>query len=290
LIYLVRKSALGDVLWIEPVIRQLAERYKKVIVFTKYNTLFENYPLPGVQFRNSLNFFEKVWNRMESFFKFSFRFINLDMSYENDTKKHILHAYQKKAGLPLTNEYPILHLSAEEQKPFPDLPAKYVVLHLESFTTQNSRRVYGVQWEKVTEHLHKLGYEVIQVGKQPDDIAGTRFVKTSIREMIRLIRHCSFFIGIDSGPSHIAASLQKPSLVFFGAVNPLYRHFPEKFNGFFLQQHPCEFGGCYHEANSIWGRSCRLVGDDGIPKCSLYSAAYVTSNINLLMNRYIDHA
>ncbi len=38
--YLVRKRALGDVLWIEPVIRALAAKHKKVVVVTLFNDLF----------------------------------------------------------------------------------------------------------------------------------------------------------------------------------------------------------------------------------------------------------
>jgi hypothetical protein len=97
--------------------------------------------------------------------------------------------------------------------------------------------------------------------------------------MIALINKASFFIGIDSGPSHIAASFSTPALIFFGSVNPSYRHFKSLFNGFFLPQH-CEFAGCYHEIVSLSGPTCKLVGDEGIPECSLHS--------NDFLFRYLD--
>jgi len=105
--------------------------------------------------------------------------------------------------------------------------------------------------------------------------------------LIALINKCDLFIGIDSGPSHIATSLGKPALIFFGAVNPLLRHFPGKFQGSFLQQ-PCEFSGCYHEVISKSGQTCRLVGDSGIPKCSLHTNAYLLNAINNLTTE-INH-
>lgn len=277
---------MGDVLWIEPVIRQIAKKYKKIIVFTKYAELFNNYPLQQVVFKNQISIPEKILYRTESLLNTRMFSINLDMSYEKDPHKHILHAYQQKAGVPLTTEYPILHLDQEEQTPLPGLAQKYMVLHLESLAPRNYRRVYGINWEKIVQYINGLGYAVILVGKDPEMIPGAEFRKTSIREMIRLIRHAAFFIGIDSGPSHIAASLTIPSLVFFGAVNPLYRHFPELFNGFFLQQ-PCEYANCYHDTRSIHGPTCKLVGNDGTPKCSLHTNEYLLLHINLLLDRYV---
>lgn len=285
-VYLVRKRALGDVLWIEPVIRALAARNKKVIVYTTVNELFANYPLSNVVFRNKLNIFEKACRAIEFFCKTAFFFIDLDNAYEEKPKEHFLHAYEEKAGLPLTREYPSLYLNIEEEKR-PSLPeGKYAVLHLESMTAKNYRKVYGVDWEKVAGHIRQKGLTLYQVGNNPPPIPGVTHIKTSIREMIRLIRHSSFFIGLDSGPSHIAASLGIPSLIFFGAVKPELRHFPELFKGHFLQQY-CEFAGCYHDiTNSRYGPDCKLVGNEGIPKCSLHTSGYVTEHIDRLITEY----
>jgi hypothetical protein len=151
---------------------------------------------------------------------------------------------------------------------------------------RNYRKVYGVDWEVIVEHINAQGYEVIQVGKSPLPVKGTNVVSTSLREMMSIITSCSFFIGIDSGPSHIASSLNIPSLVFFGAVNPDRRHFRKIFKGFFLQQF-CEFAGCYHNSVSAAGPDCRLVGSEGVPKCALHSSSYVTMHIDLLINQYL---
>ena len=39
--------------------------------------------------------------------------------------------------------------------------------------------------------------------------------KTSIVEASQIIQNCDTFIGIDTGTSHIASALKKPSLVLF---------------------------------------------------------------------------
>ncbi len=282
--YIIRKRALGDVLWIEPVIRQLADRYNKVIVYTKYAELFLHYPLSNVQFKSELSSWEKIIWKLESFFKTSFLFTDLEMAYERNPKMHLLHAYQAKAHVPLTTEYPRLYLNDQESMERP-VEGNYIVLHLESFTNRNYRKVFGVNWKEIIKHLHSAGLQVVQIGVNPEPIEGAVVIKTSIRSMMGTIKGAAFFIGIDSGPSHIAASLGIPSLIFFGSVNPLFRHFPNIFKGYFLQQ-PCEYAGCYHETISESGTICRLVGNEGIPKCSLHSTEYVRTHIDLLIDQY----
>jgi ADP-heptose:LPS heptosyltransferase len=285
-VYLIRKRALGDVLWIEPVIRQLAARNKKVIVYTKHPELFQHYPLPNVRFVNHLSKLQKVLWGLDQYLLFSRFFISLDRAYEKNPKTHVLYAYQQKAGLPITHEYPRLYLSPEERafRPSAVGQRKYVVLHLESLAERNYRKVYGVEWEKIVSALSEKGFAVVQVGKEPLEIPGTIHARTSVREMIGIISGAAFFIGIDSGPSHMAASLGVPSLIFFGAVNPDFRHFGDLFKGRCLQQF-CEYAGCYHESNAS-KPICKLVGNEGIPKCSLHTTEYVLNNIDLLIKDY----
>jgi len=283
-VYLVRKRALGDVLWIEPLIRQLAPLYKRVIVYTKYPELFLHYPLPNVRFTSQLGFWEKLRWALGKRLPGDHTFIDLDEAYEKNPRMHFLNAYQLAAGLPSSREYPRLYLSKEEisYRPAEAGTSKHIVLHLESLTDRNYRKVYGVEWEKVVSVLTAKGYRVLLVGKDPVPISGAVPVKTSIREMISLIHGATFFIGIDSGPSHLAAALGVPALIFFGAVNPDFRHFRDLLKGRILQQ-PCEYAGWYHEDNRTAGFSCRLVGDEGIPKCALHTTEYVLKNIDLLI-------
>jgi ADP-heptose:LPS heptosyltransferase len=288
-VYLIRKRALGDVLWIEPLIRQLASRNKKVIVYTKYPELFLHYPLPNVRFVNRLRFWEKAGWMVERLFRVRCFFIDLEHAYEKNPRMHLLSAYQQAAGLPMTREYPKIYLSGAElaYQP-PGIAGKYVVLHLESLTDRNYRKVFGVDWDQVVSALSSKGLAVVLIGKNPDPVAGAIHVKTTIRGMIPVIRGAAIFIGIDSGPSHLAAAVGVPSLIFFGAVNPDFRHFRDLLKGRILQQY-CEFAGCYHEGPPGVEPSCRLVGDKGIPKCSLHTTAYVLNNIDLLIEDFPIH-
>jgi ADP-heptose:LPS heptosyltransferase len=96
--------------------------------------------------------------------------------------------------------------------------------------------------------------------------------------MIRLINGSDFFIGIDSGPSHIATAFGKKSILFFGAVNPWFRHFRSLFNGIIMQSY-CEFANCYHTSNNGKETVCRLVGNEGMPKCSIHQTQDILNNI-----------
>lgn len=280
--------ALGDALWIEPVIRQLAPSHRKVIVYTRYPELFLNYPLLSVRVTGRLQFLENLCRLLGKAIPATGLHIGLDNTYEHNPKVHILAAYQRAAGLPLTREYPRLYLSKEEKafRPKEARGKKYVVLHLDRMPgQQNFRKVYGVDWQRIVAALSAMGFAVIVVGVHAVAIPGAATARTTLRELIALIHGSSFFIGLDSGPSHIAAALGVPALIMFGAVNPDFFHFKDLLRGFILQQ-PCEHAGCYHDCNNKVDFSCRLVGNTGIPKCALHSTAYVLDKINLLMEQY----
>ncbi len=285
-IYLVRKQAIGDVLWIEPVIKALATQYKRVIVLTRFPELFENYPYKNVVFRSKISLLEKLLIKTEKRFGISFFSINLNKSYEEKPLQHILHAYQQKAGLPITNDLPALYLSENELQKDAAIKGKYVVLHIEErVVKKNTRRIYGIDWAAVAEYLNEKGYQVIEVGSGNSEIANIVYKPTkTIRELISTINQASFFMGIDSGPAHIAAALHKPVILFFGSVNPDFRFFKETLKGFILQ-HYCQFAGCYHTAKEPTTLTCRVVGEEGIPPCADFSTQEVLLTIDKLIEQ-----
>ncbi len=282
--YLIRKRQLGDVVWIEPIIRKLSLKHNKLIVHTKYNEIFKHNNYKNVFFKDKLNFFEKIFIYVDKILQTNLFSINLDGVYEQDTQKHILHAYQKFANLPIENIYPSIQFSKEEELLNLVDKDKYAIIHIESFSSRNYRNIFDVEWGIVAKKLNEMGYHVIQVGKNNQNIPNTSFLRTSIRDLMILIKKSSLFIGIDSFPSHLAAIFKIPSLIFFGAINPDYRHFRDQFNGKFLQNY-CEFLGCYHSSKNGKEVSCVLVGDFGKPKCSVFETNFITQEIdNLIKN------
>ncbi len=281
--YIIRKRALGDVLWIEPIIRALSAQYKSLVVYTKYNDLFENYPFKNVIFKHKLSFFEKCLVALEKKMHTNYLSINLEGAYEKHPLIHFLNAYQLEAGLPQTREYPKIYLS-EAEKTLKKFNHQYVVLHLESFSDRSYRQIYGIDWNEVVTYLKTQGSTVVQIGLKGAKLEGTTYTSTSIRELISLIYHSSLFIGIDSGPSHIAASLGVNTITFFGAINPLLRHFPELLNGVMMKQ-PCETFNCHHGGYDTSFLTCQALNDSGVPACCMYKTEDVILKIEELLKR-----
>ena len=249
-----RKAALGDVLWVEPLIRYFLAKNEEVILVTDFPSLFQHYPTKKFKAVKKLSLWLDICRRIEKRINFG-HFINFNGYYEKHPKKHILEAYFLAAGLELERgEYPKLYLNESEKKRVID--EKYVVLHLETQRNLNFRNVYGIDWNFITEFVKQQGYQVVEVAMDPALMRTSHWFPThSIRDLIRIIYNASYFIGIDSGPSHLASAMNIPSILFFGSVNPKYRHFFTIFKGVILQG-SCEFAGCYHESIGISGTVC----------------------------------
>lgn len=279
--YIIRKRALGDVLWIEPIVREMAKKYKRIVVHTKFNALFENFPYKNVQFKHQLSFWEKCIVVIEKKLRISVLTLNLDNAYEERPYLHFLNAYQKRASLPLTQEYPKLYFSSIEEETVL-VKGKYAVLHLESFAPKPFRQISGVNWNEIIRYLCKQDIKVVQIGTKIIPFENTINFQTSIRDLICLINHCELFIGLDSGPSHIASSLGKPSMIFFGAVNPDTRHFRSLFKGLLIKQ-PCEYDNYYEKVIGPENLPCTKSNDSTIAACCNYSTDYVLLQLNELM-------
>lgn len=285
-----RYKAIGDVLWVEPVLRQLSQTGRSIIFVTAYPELFENYPLPGISFKSTDQKQFKRVVRLLITFRLSRYLIDLNRSYEKDPQKHFLHAYQQQAGLPFTEEYPQLHLTAKEREAYAH-HGKYAVLHLESFSIWNHRQVYGINWQHIIDYLvYTKGYRVFILSKEKPSYKNVEHPVTSIRGAMGIIYNASLFIGIDSGPSHIASCFRIPSILFFGSINPWYRHFKGLLNGVIMQQF-CEFAGCYHRlSNKKDDHECLLKEKMSIPKCSVHTEDHLINNIDNLISRLFKKA
>jgi hypothetical protein len=277
MIHLKRNRAFGDVLWTEPIVRHLIDQGNLVNVITCYPEVFENYPSKYLSVNhssfhdNQINSWEKCWQLSQST-------IDLNMAYEKNPKMHLLAAYQIASGIEeMQLSYPQLHLKEQEKHPL--FPHPYVTLHIEK-NPYDFRNVYGIDWKKIVQYLQDLGLAVLQISQSGEDIYGQWIKTENWRKLMSLIYHSRFFIGLDSGPSHIAAVFDIPALIFFGSVNPAFRHL-SSFKGIFLQQ-PCPHAHCYHEVVSIHGQTCRLVGKKDELTCCMQTTDQVIEAIDKL--------
>lgn len=282
--FVLRKAAMGDVLWVEPILRKLALEKRDVFFISEWNSLYENFPFPNVRFIPNNNKSYKRAAKIMHALGLTKNVVYLNNSYEKQPDKHFLLVYQEAAGLPIEKEYPRLYLNDEERNRYKHLKP-YIVIHLETTSPMNHRQIYGINWPDLIEFLKSKYLQTPYfIAQHPEEYQLiNHFELSTIRDMIAFIYSADLFIGVDSGPSHIAASLNIPSLIFFGSINPWFRHFKESFNGIIMQQ-PCEFAHCYHRPQKRKkDYSCLLVGDDGIPKCCAFENEMIKNQVENLL-------
>ncbi len=112
---------------------------------------------------------------------------------------------------------------------------------------------------KICDELAKRNIRVVLTGS-PEDAARTEELlrltrnkpinavgKTSITELIALIRRCHVFISSDSAPTHVSASVDAPLIAIFGPTDPK-RHLvpPSHYQVFWkeIQCSPCYLRSC----------------------------------------------
>jgi heptosyltransferase-3 len=164
-----------------------------------------------------------------------------DPSVDFDTymqEGSLLRALSKAAGIDQFGRQPELHVSPATRAAVDaiDLPSRYVVVHA---TSNDPARDWSIDnWLRLTTHVvEECGLPVVEVGLQPtlalrDSSITSMSGKLSIMETAEVIRRASFFIGVDSGPAHMANAWRRPSLILLGRFRG-YDWCP--YEGFFVE-------------------------------------------------------
>lgn len=266
----VRNIGFGDNIWTEPIVRHFLAEKEDVLIFTAHPCIFDHYPNSGLY----LNCHEKLFPLEKN---------SIDLRFEETPKMHYLEAFREQAGLPdLKLSYPRLYLSKMEKKR--KVRKRYAILHFDFYNVENIfRNSYGIEWQEVVTFIRSLGLQPIQISKYGKDLMA-QWVKTKdFRQIMSLCYHADLFIGLDSGPSHIAAVMGVPSVIFFGSVNPHFRHLDNK-KKVFLQS-PCPFAHCYHEIPNTFGQPCRLIGPNQVPPCCIHKTDKVIEAIKKVLQK-----
>jgi heptosyltransferase III len=145
----------------------------------------------------------------------------------------ILESFCMSAGLPPLQDPPLLFI--ESNKDIPDIIGDYIVIHA---TSNESTRDWVIQkWTRLISELRKqYTGEIIEVGlesrvaphmKCVKDLCGKR----SLAELARIIDGCRLYIGVDSGPAHIANAQMKPAVILTGKYRSFTAYCP--YTGYF---------------------------------------------------------
>jgi heptosyltransferase III len=144
---------------------------------------------------------------------------------------NLLAAQCISAGIPPIADGPVLSSDASIISTIDklSLPSSFVVIHCKS--NEACRDWPRSSWIELVQHINEeLGLRVIEIGSSSyvfmSNTSLTRSLcgMLSIRQTAEVIRRAKLFIGIDSGPAHIANAVATEGVVLLGDYHD-FRHY-----------------------------------------------------------------
>jgi ADP-heptose:LPS heptosyltransferase len=224
-----RRKAVGDVLMVTPVLRELRKRYGKeafIQVVTEETIVLENNPHIDRVIAPTEMSREDRWDQ----------YINLNDAYESNISSHYVDAYLYRTfGHDIADIDRSIVLEAtdedieniEEAKA--DIGDKYIVIHMRRWAWEN-KNVDPLIWTVLmawVEATHP-DCKIISVGAQYDmrvpTSQGNQYIdlvgQLTLGELKHLIAGAKCFIGGDSGPYHVACSTDTPIIALLSHLAP----------------------------------------------------------------------
>jgi ADP-heptose:LPS heptosyltransferase len=167
-------------------------------------------------------------------------FVNI---YEWFDYGSLVEAFTIGAGLPRITGQPRLYLQEEHQKAVDRLalPDQFCAIHVQSNDTTKDWRKQA--WRELCEFIRdRLQLQIVEVGAGQNDGPVLPDGMTSlvnrlpILQTAEVIRRARCFVGVDSGPAHLANATQTPSVVLLGEHYFFKKYMP--FSGFFASNAP----------------------------------------------------
>lgn len=197
-----RNGALGDVLNITPIIRQLKLDGFAVDVATDYPEALRGNPdVRGVfQSHHGNETYDRV--------------IDLNLAYERAPLLHIVDAYAEAAGVTLSDKTLYLARSSAIGE------GGAVVMHCAK--SWDSRTISQHTWQAVADALIARGNRIVVVGTKRDmtvDGAIDKRDALTLSEIAGVIDRAALFIGSDSALLHVAGTTSAPIVGIFTCVD-----------------------------------------------------------------------
>lgn len=272
-VLLKRSAALGDIVTMEPIISYLTLKNFNVVldIPLSFFEIFIHHP-------SSVKHISKHDKRVP----FA-AVVDLDMAYEVNPRQLHLKSYKDVVFGDAVKDSDVICRPQLYPPVTPDkkLFDKYAVVHIDKRETTH-RNVYGVNWMIVSRFLRSMGYTVIQVGANESDDAGGLKINTPSTGFLKwVIGGADLFIGVDSGPSHLAVAQNIKSVIMFGSVTPEYIH-PDMTDIVALQS-SCPAGkpGCWHEKPGTEGSICIVAPD--MPPCGIINEQDIIEGVKKLL-------
>ena len=233
---------LGDIVAAEPIIGGLHEKYKEAEIFWIIRKPFAELLAyhPGIKgLIVEENLFVSIWLTKFSPFTQLFNLHLNDIRYEpnlcsvlenqkaaelNITKENyydkfsLLGIFSALCGINVSDRAPKLY-TGETKYSLP-FNGNYWLIHRKS--TDIAREWKDENWIRLIDYLtQEHGVNIVEIGTDsPLACSNPHFLslvgQTSILETAVLIRSAGFFLGIDSGPTHIANAFEIPAFIICG--------------------------------------------------------------------------
>lgn len=209
-------SALGDTIaWI-PYAEEFRKKHNCLVTITTFhNHLFEK-SYPNVEFiEPGVNMYDYyAWYRIGVFDKEGKDDFDKNKNAWRDIP--LQQTITDILGLEYKEIKPNIYSSNDERI----IKEKYVVIAPHS-TLKAKLWNYANGWKNVVTQLKRLGYKVICLTKDPEDIKGSiNYNNKSLEEVVNIIKHSDFLIGLGSGLSWLAWGLNKPVIMISGFSRP----------------------------------------------------------------------
>lgn len=222
-----RDAGIGDLLLLEPVIRQLYENDKRdITIACCYPDIFKNnYHISNcIEMQGKYDIkqidYEKydAWEDLRSYSE----------TCNNRDKKHRTDIYNEKWEVDIKDKEPRLYFDKKEKSKLKKKD-KYDYIGLQMDASHSYRRyekneelikyILDIDKKNVVVLLGHCQYVKIKKNKRIIDLQGN----TTIREVINIIRELDYMIAVDSGLMHIALTLHIPTVCIFSIITSDFR-------------------------------------------------------------------
>lgn len=224
-----RRKAVGDVIMLTPVLRELRKRYGLdafIQVVTEEIIVLENNPHINKVVHPDLMSSTDAWDL----------YFNFNDAYESNVTSHYVDSYLYRAfgnDIDSIDRSLVLISTDEEQTAVEEakeqIGSDYIVLHMRRWAWEN-KNVDPVTWTMLFAWLEVAfpDLKIVSVGAQYDmkvpSNLGSRYVdlveQLSLGEIKHLIAGAKCFIGGDSGPYHIASTTNTPIIALLSHLAP----------------------------------------------------------------------
>lgn len=218
-VLLKREAALGDVIDVTAVLPFLTKRWPEcsIAVQTKFPEVFLGMPVRAEY--SVLGNYDYVYD--------------LNLSYEKQPDWHTMQAYFDSCEIESDWKTAVPQLSRmDENDEYAArlLSGKQMPVAVHACPSWPGKTWPEEKWKELLKELNCLGVDpvllgadrTLDIGSLGLDLRG----KTSLPQSMSVIAKCKIFVGIDSGPSHIAQAVGCPAVVLFGTVLAERKLFP----------------------------------------------------------------